>query len=549
MSFAKFASVCLAFGLLLSVNLHLRAAPPSVTSIYPAGVQRGQMVKATLAGNFPQWPVTVVSSTPALQISPGKDKGQIEITAAATGSEGLHFLRVVDDGGASAPFAFVVGTAAEMLELEPNNSPQAAKLLELPTVVNGKLQSGGDSDAFRVKLNANESIVAMLDARCYLGSPLDAVLQICDDQGFVLVQSHDARGLDPILSFVAPKEGEYLVRIFGFDSEPNSSIALSGNPNMVYRLTVSKGPVADFAWPIALPLAGGNFERVLRNLSKGDQPPKQALPAIAMPRGTGLSRSHLFLSSEQEPGVVRLPLHPFPCVTAEQAQGELAPPISISGRFQSASDRQVFRMKAPAKSKLNIKAIAAQEEFQADPFISVRTSADQKLAEQDDASDKRDCELTVAVPDDGIVVIHVNDFLSEFGFRHAYELQVVPQVPAFLATTTISSIDASPDKPAIIPVAIGRIEGFAGDVEVLAANLPEGWSAPSLISSQGNKDTAAEVKLTLTPTADAKPGFIRILARVKDQPATESEVVFYQTLGAVKLSFADVYLAVAKQAK
>ncbi|MFO0885179.1 MAG: hypothetical protein U0894_13480 [Pirellulales bacterium] len=242
-------------------------------------------------------------------------------------------------------------------------------------------------------------------------------------------------------------------------------------------------------------------------------------------------------------------MHPFPCVTAEHAQGELAAPVSISGRFQSASDKQVFRVKAPAKSKLNIKAIAAQEEFQADPFISVRTSADQKLAEQDDASDKRDCELTVAVPDDGIVVIHVNDFLSEFGFRHAYELQVVPQVPSFSATTTISSIDASPDKPAIIPVAIGRIEGFAGDVEVLAANLPEGWSAPSVISSQGNKDTAAEVKLTLTPTADAKPGFIRILARVKDQPATESEVVFYQTLGAVKLSFADVYLAVAKQAK
>ncbi|MGV3607155.1 MAG: PPC domain-containing protein [Planctomycetaceae bacterium] len=549
MSLAKSASVCFVFGLLLSVNLQLRAAAPSVTSIYPAGVQRGQTVRATLSGNFPQWPVTVVSSTPTLQISPGKDKGQIEITAAATGSEGLHFLRVVDDGGASAPFAFVVGTVAETLEVEPNNSPQAAKLMELPAVVNGKLQSGGDSDAFRVKLSTNESIVAMLDARCYLGSPLDAVLQICDDQGFVLVQSHDARGLDPIVSFVAPKDGEYLVRTFGFDSEPNASIALSGNPNMVYRLTVSKGPVADFAWPIAMPLSGGTFEHIARNLAKDSQAPRQTLPAITMPWGQGLPRSHLFLSTEQELGVMRLPLHPFPCITAEQAQGELTVPISISGRFQSATDKQSYRIKAPAKSKLNIKAIAAQEEFQSDPFVSVHTSADQKLAEQDDASDKRDCELTVAVPDDGIVVIRVHDFLSEFGFRHAYELQVVPQVPLFLATTTISSIDASPDKPAIIPVAIGRIEGFAGEVEVVAANLPEGWSALPVVSTQGNKDTATEVKLTLTPTAEAKPGFIRILARVKDQPATESEVVFYQTLGAVKLSFAEVYLAVTKPAK
>lgn len=549
MSLAKIASVCLTLALLMGIALPLQAAAPSVTSIYPAGVQRGQTVKATLAGNFPQWPVTVVSSSPSLQISPGKDKGQIDITAAATGSEGLQFLRVVDEGGASAPFAFVVGTATETLEVEPNNSPTAAKLLELPTVVNGKLQSGGDSDAFRVKLNANESMVAMLDARCYLSSPLDAVLQICNDQGFVLVQNHDARGLDPIVSFVAPKEGEYLVRIFGFDSEPNASIALSGNPNMVYRLTVSKGPVADFAWPISIPISGGTFERLARNLPKDSQAAKQTLPAITMPWGQGLPRSHLFVSTDQELGVMRLPLHPFPCITAEQAKEEIAAPVSISGRFQSPTDKYTFRIKAPAKSKLNIKAIAVQEEFQADPFVGVYTSADQKLAEQDDASDKRDCELTVAVPDDGIVVIRVNDFLGEFGFRHAYELQVVPQVPTFIATTTLSSIDAAPDKPAIIPVAIGRIEGFAGEVEVVATNLPEGWSAPPVVSTQGNKDTATEVKLTLTPTADAKPGFIRIVARPKDQPAMESEVVFYQTLGAVKLSFADVYLAVTKPAE
>lgn len=524
------------------------AAPPAVTSVFPAGMQRGQTATVTLSGTLPQWPATIVASTPALQIAPGKEKGQLQITAAASGCEGLHFLRVVDDGGASAPIPFLVGTATESLEVEPNNNPKTAQVVTLPSVVNGKLQAGGDSDAFRVKLKAGESLVAAIDARCHLGSPVDAVLQVCDDQGFVLAQNNDARGLDPLLVYVAPKEGEFLVRVFGFDAEPNASIVLSGNANMVYRLTLGLAPLADFGWPLAVPKSGGTIELSILNVPAGAAPLSRVIPAAMLPLGQGIPRTHLYLQDEGRLGVIRVSLRDFPCITKEQATGDVAVPVSISGRFQSKEDKHVYRLKAAPKSKVQVKVLSVSEEYQADPFVSIRTSTDQKLAEQDDAGEKRDCELTVAVPDDGIIVVHIHDFLGEIGPRHVYELQVVPQVPSFQATTTINSIDAAPDKPATIPVAIQRIEGFAGEVEVSIVGLPEGWTAPA-VTSVGGKDTAAEVKLLLTPTAEAKPGFVRIVARAKEAPAGESEVLFYQTLGAVKVGFAEVYLVAPKVAK
>ncbi len=83
-------------------------------------------------------------------------------------------------------------------------------------------------------LRAGQTLVASVAAHGTLGSPMDAVLQICSSDGFVLRQNDDFHGLDPQLVFDAPRDGKYVIRIFAFPASPNSSISFSGKPSYVY---------------------------------------------------------------------------------------------------------------------------------------------------------------------------------------------------------------------------------------------------------------------------------------------------------------------------
>ena len=56
----------------------------------------------------------------------------------------------------------------------------------------------------------------------------------------------------PLLTFTAPREGSYLVRVFCFPEKPNSSIRFAGGADYVYRLTLTAGPFIDFTMPLAV---------------------------------------------------------------------------------------------------------------------------------------------------------------------------------------------------------------------------------------------------------------------------------------------------------
>jgi hypothetical protein len=83
-------------------------------------------------------------------------------------------------------------------------------------------------------------------------------------EAFVAAQNHDAVGLDPQLVFAAPKDGRYLVRLFAFPSEPNSTIGFAGTDNYAYRLTLTTGADVEPDLPAAPVIA--------TDASRPDQP-------------------------------------------------------------------------------------------------------------------------------------------------------------------------------------------------------------------------------------------------------------------------------------
>ena len=205
-----------------------------------------------------------------------KDKGKFSVTVPANAPLGVAWLRFHDDTGASPLRPFVVGALPEVNETEPNDDAKTAAPVVMPAVVNGVLSKTGDVDCFAVKLKKGETLVASLEAHRTLRSPIDAVLQILSAEGTVLEQNHDARGLDPEVACTAPVDGSYVVRLFAFPSQPDSSIRHFGSPACVYRLTLTAGEFVDFVTPLAveksreatLTLTGWNLKAKTAKLGK-----------------------------------------------------------------------------------------------------------------------------------------------------------------------------------------------------------------------------------------------------------------------------------------
>ena len=177
---------------LLAATLSLALAasaqpPPHIGYVYPAGGRQGTSFAVTLGG------------------------------------QSLDGVTNVFVSGASRPsnrVPFAVDALPECLEA-PENSPTNAQPVELPVVVNGRLEAPGDVDCYRFEGRAGERLVAEVLAR-RLDSPLDSFLKLTDAAGRQLAFNDDhedkASGLDThhADSYVAatlPSNGAYCVHV------------------------------------------------------------------------------------------------------------------------------------------------------------------------------------------------------------------------------------------------------------------------------------------------------------------------------------------------
>lgn len=250
----------MAIGLGMLGPAGLRADPPKVTALVPTGVQQGQTATITAQGTFPNWPVSVWSDTPGIDVTAVADKkGTFQVAAGAGATPGIAWLRFHDAEGASSLRPLFVGTLPELQEKEPNDSADKAQKIEQSAAITGQLAKRGDVDEFAIELQAGQTCVAAMYASDVLGSPMDGVIQVASPDGFVLAQQDDERGLDPQLAFTAPRAGTYLVRVFAFPATPDSSISFAGGDAFHYRLTLCTGPYLDHVFPLAIP-AGQSVE-------------------------------------------------------------------------------------------------------------------------------------------------------------------------------------------------------------------------------------------------------------------------------------------------
>jgi hypothetical protein len=121
----------------------------------------------------------------------------------------------------------------KVLESEPNNSiddialPQGAA----PIAFNGTIESPGDVDHFRFSAQENEKIA--IDAwASRIGSPMDTLVTLLDEQGELVALNDDAMSHDSQLSVTIPRTGTYCLQV--------RDKRQAGGPYFFYRLELTR---------------------------------------------------------------------------------------------------------------------------------------------------------------------------------------------------------------------------------------------------------------------------------------------------------------------
>lgn len=185
---------------------------PRPTVAYPAGGKRGEAVQVKFLGDaFGDLPQSVaIPSDAPVEYRAFAQDGQ------GTASSG-NLLRASDVGNA--------------LETEPNNDPGSATPAAEKLALNGVIDQPGDVDHFKVPLKKGQNLEIQCFAR-KIHSPLDPILSILNLKGNQVATNDDAGGSqDSKLTFSAPADGEYLVRIADHLGR--------GGPTFVYRVEFS----------------------------------------------------------------------------------------------------------------------------------------------------------------------------------------------------------------------------------------------------------------------------------------------------------------------
>jgi len=206
---------------------------PFITQVFPLGGRAGSKAIASVDG----WNLT--DTQLILNTLPGDDH-----IRHITYNEGKQF---------SNSISYAVDMLPECDEIEPDDTIKGAQQIDLPIIINGRINKPGDVDVFKFTGRAGDKVVAEVYGR-RLNSPLDSLVRLTDVSGKVLAfnddhvvkDSHlhkDIIGLathhaDSYLTAELPKDGTYYVHLT--DSQNH------GGRSYGYRLRIGP-PQGDFA--------------------------------------------------------------------------------------------------------------------------------------------------------------------------------------------------------------------------------------------------------------------------------------------------------------
>jgi hypothetical protein len=544
--------------LLLVTAIPARAELPLIRldQIFPLGGAAGSSVTLEIRGRDLDDVKTLHFDHPGFKAELIKPN-QFKVAIAADVPTGSYEVRAVGTFGISGARLFAVSHGLiDVPEVEPNDSPEKAQAVPINCAISGRSDNNGD-DFFRFSAKKGQRLV--IDCQAFrLDSTLRAQLSLATSDGKDLLQSKPYYHLaDPLLDFVAPGEGDYILRLH--------DATFSGG--LPYRLVISDLPHIENAFPCAL-VPGEPTKVTLRgrNLPGGklgpvagpEQPLEQVTVTFTAPKEPlhgFASLQHFSTPNLNARGWQLVPpgwttcLNPatFACadapVTLDQEPNDSADtaqpiklPTVISGRFDKPGDADWYTFAAKAGEQIGVDLLCERLDFPGDPLVIIFDGKGNELATFDDhginmralAQFNRDPVGTFRVPTTGQYRVFVQERYRNGGPRYQYVLRLTKAAADFFPVA-FPETPSDPSCPvvrqggsAFYEICLNRRD-FSGPVTVEAEGLPPGVSCPPVLLSP--QAQAGAIVFTAVADAPEWTGAIRLKAwTVVDGQRVERDV-------------------------
>lgn len=551
---------------LLALLLHSASAQlpsPRLSSVFPAGARIGSTTELTLAGSDLDESSRLAFSRPGLVATPvpGAAVPAFRVAIPTNAAPGLVEVRVIGRFGASNPRLLALATNPEVTSPTTNLSAATAFGLPLDTTCNGRMPAS-QAQWFRFQARSGQRIIARLQAR-ELDSRLvpDLVISTADGRelassrrislldfsapadGTYWLQLHDQtyRGGDdyfyrltletgPLAEFIVPQvlqagvtnhvtvygrnlPGSAPAGITGADGRPLERLELDLPPTAI---AASSAPMAGLPRrPAASAIAGNLLE-------------------VQVPLGSG-TFADLRFGSTTNP--VFAPVCPAAAPTNTPPLVAVSPPCDFGGLFPARGELSGVTFSAKKDEVLWIEVVSERLGHNADPRLLVQRleTGDQgrehaidvlELNDLDNNPGGREFDISsrdvsgrFQAPQDGTYRVLVRDLFQGAppGRRLPYWLALRRESPDFhlaafpqpqprlndadrqvhLWSTVLRRGETQPVK-----VIAFRQDGFDGEIELTATNLPPGVTATAARISSGSPTAS----LFLTAAPGAKPG-------------------------------------------
>ncbi len=394
-------AIALELGIALPVYAEEPIISPSLSTISPAGMERGGTATFTIEGRNLSGASEVIFDASGLtgkvnqitdfpekitgpragedleaQVPRGKKQtANVEVTVVKDAMPGIHRFRVKTPLGTTNMIALAVGTLPEIKKREktPMDSGASPQEVNLPATLIGTIASRGERDTYQFEGKAAEEVVFRVQAS-QLGSKLISMLVLSDSSGDILATSgQNVRSPDAELHYKLIHGGKYTVSITDRD--------LGGGMEYFYRLDAGPLPYITELFPIGV-RAGKATNVSIKGVNLGDisevkvEPPASAEGWTTTPLeviGGGIrpiNEVKLAVGIEEEISEEE------PNDTITQAQA-ISLPVTINGHIDGGSkrggnpDEDYFRFRATKGERLSVDVVASRVGSALDSVIEI----------------------------------------------------------------------------------------------------------------------------------------------------------------------------------
>ena len=483
-----------------AIGTALAQPPPKLSSLSREWVQRGTTAEIKVTGeNLASAKRVIISGPPGVKaavvpaavsqvkvessgggissVAPADSKSlKVKIEIAADASLMDREVRLVTDEGVSNPLTLRVGHLPEVRS-ESKKSREEAQDVPLPASLSGTIAGAAESHFYKFAAKKGEHVIFDVHAH-RTGSKLDSSLAVFDTSGKELARDEDTVGLDSVLDFEAPSDGEYVVELRDF--------RFQGGGDFKYRLMAGVQPYVRQTFPfggqrgttVEVQISGANLQGTSKILLALAQDAELGRQEIRASTALGLSNPFPFDVSE-----LRSVAENEPNSAIDQAD-TVSLPVAINGRINKAKDYDAFKFSAAKDQRIIFEVHAFRYGSPLDAVLILADRLGNVLQRNDDAIGS-DAKLEYTFKDAGEYVLIVEDLLNRGGGEFAYRLTASVPQQDFAVTILPDTVRLRRGGRVPVRCEVNRMNGFAEPVQVFCEKLPRGVFAEPVVFAPG----------------------------------------------------------------